>query len=136
MTEPDAGSDLQGIRTTARREGGDWIINGSKIYITNGWLTDCCVVVAKTRPDAKRAAHGVSLFQVDADTPGFHKGRKLKKLGLKAQDTAELFFEDVRVPQSALLGRENGGFYQLMEQLPQELFFEDVRVPQSALLGR
>merc|ERR1719310_2224128 len=94
MTEPDAGSDLQGIRTSAKRDGDDWIINGSKIYITNGWLTDCCIVVAKTKPDAKRAAHGVSLFLVDADTPGFHKGRKLKKLGLKGQDTAELFFED------------------------------------------
>jgi len=120
MTEPDAGSDLQGIRTHAKKDGSDWIINGSKTYITNGWLTDCCVVVAKTKPDAKRAAHGVSLFLVDADRPGFNKGRKLKKLGLKAQDTAELFFEDVRVPASALLGRENGGFYQLMEQLPQE----------------
>jgi len=119
MTEPDAGSDLQGIRTSAKRDGDDWIINGSKIYITNGWLTDCCVVVAKTG-DGKRAAHGVSLFLVDADTPGFHKGRKLQKLGLKSQDTAELFFEDVRVPGSALLGRENAGFYQLMEQLPQE----------------
>ena len=119
MTEPDAGSDLQGIRTNAKKDGTDWIINGSKIYITNGWLTDCCVVVAKTG-DAKRAAHGVSLFLVDADTPGFHKGRKLQKLGLKGQDTAELFFEDVRVPASALLRRENGGFYQLMEQLPQE----------------
>merc|ERR1711981_344047 len=118
-TEPDAGSDLQGIRTSAKRDGTDWIINGSKIYITNGWLTDCCVVVAKTG-DAKRAAHGVSLFLVDADTPGFHKGRKLNKLGLKGQDTAELFFEDVRVPASALLGRENSGFYQLMEQPPQE----------------
>merc|ERR1719348_2215626 len=119
MTEPDAGSDLQGIRTTAKKSGTDWIINGSKIYITNGWLTDCCIVVAKTA-NAKRAAHGVSLFLVDADTPGFHKGRKLKKLGLKGQDTAELFFEDVRVPGSALLGKENFGFYQLMEQLPQE----------------
>merc|ERR1719187_2085182 len=115
MTEPDAGSDLQGIRTNAKKDGDDWIINGSKIYITNG-----CIVVAKTKPDAKRAAHGVSLFLVDADTKGFHKGRKLKKLGLKGQDTAELFFEDVRVPGSALLGGENKGFYQLMEQLPQE----------------
>merc|ERR1711970_77428 len=120
MTEPDAGSDLQGIRTNAKRDGDDWIINGSKIYITNGWLTDCCILVAKTKPDAKRAAHGVSLFLVDADTKGFHKGRKLKKLGLKGQDTAELFFEDVRVPGSALLGKENAGFYQLMQQLPQE----------------
>merc|ERR1712029_758882 len=120
MTEPDAGSDLQGIRTNAKRDGDDWIINGSKIYITNGWLTDCCIVVAKTKPDAKRAAHGISLFLVDADTKGFHKGKKLKKLGLKGQDTAELFFEDVRLPGNALLGKENEGFYQLMEQLPQE----------------
>merc|ERR1711931_430195 len=120
MTEPDAGSDLQGIRTNAKRDGDDWIINGSKIYITNGWLTDCCILVAKTKPDAKRAAHGISLFLVDADSKGFHKGRKLKKLGLKGQDTAELFLEDVRVPGSALLGKENAGFYQLMEQLPQE----------------
>merc|ERR1719150_2752789 len=147
MTEPDAGSDLQGMRTTAKRDGDDWIINGSKIYITNGWLTDCCIVCAKTKPDAKRAAHGISLFLVDADTKGFHKGRKLKKLGLKAQDTAELFFEDVRVPGSALLGKENGGFYQLMEQLPQERLiiaahcesmFEDTRewVKQRKAFGR
>merc|ERR1740124_743516 len=120
MTEPDAGSDLQGIRTNAKRDGTDWIINGSKIYITNGWLTDCCVLVAKTKPDAKKAAHGISLFLVDADRPGFHKGRKLNKLGLKGADTAELFFEDVRVPASALLGEENRGFQQLMTQLPQE----------------
>jgi len=120
MTEPDAGSDLQGIRTNAKRDGSDWIINGSKIYITGGWLSDVCVVVAKTDPTARKAAHGVSLFLVDADLPGFHKGKKLQKLGLKAQDTAELFFEDIRVPASALLGKENAGFYQLMEQLPQE----------------
>ena len=73
---------LQGIRTNAKRDGDDWIINGSKIYITNGWLTDCCIVVAKTKPDAKRAAHGISLFLVDADTKGFHKGKKLK--GIKS----------------------------------------------------
>jgi len=120
MTEPDAGSDLQGIRTHAKRDGSDWIINGSKIYITGGWLCDVCIVVAKTNPDAKKAAHGLSLFLVDADTPGFHKGSKLKKLGLKSQDTAELFFEDVRVPGSALLGNLNEGFYMLMDQLPQE----------------
>eukprot|EP00091_Calanus_sinicus_P003525 TRINITY_DN13694_c0_g1_i1.p1 TRINITY_DN13694_c0_g1~~TRINITY_DN13694_c0_g1_i1.p1 ORF type:complete len:243 (+),score=54.71 TRINITY_DN13694_c0_g1_i1:374-1102(+) len=109
ITEPDAGSDMQGIRTSAKRDGTDWVINGSKIYITNGWLTDCCVLVAKTKPDAKKAAHGISLFLVDADLPGFHKGKKLNKLGLKGQDTAELFFEDVRVPASALLGEENRG---------------------------
>jgi len=151
MTEPDAGSDLQGIRTTAKRSGDDWIINGSKIYITNGWLTDTCIVVAKTKPDAKKAAHGVSLFLVDADTPGFHKGQNLNKLGLKAQDTAELFFEDVRVPSSALLGTENAGFYQLMNQLPQErlnigygaiahceVMFEDTRewVKQRKVFGQ
>merc|ERR550532_3531747 len=93
MTEPDAGSDLQGMRTTAKRDGDDWIINGSKIYITNGWLSDCCLVVAKTKADVK-AAHGISLFLVDSNLPGFHKGSKLKKLGLQGQDTAELFFED------------------------------------------
>ena len=120
ITEPDAGSDMQGIRTSAKRDGTDWVINGSKIYITNGWLTDCCVLVAKTKPDAKKAAYGISLFLVDADSPGFHKGRKLNKLGLKGADTAELFFEDVRVPASALLGEENRGFQQLMQQLPQE----------------
>jgi len=120
ITEPDAGSDMQGIRTSAKRDGTDWVINGSKIYITSGWLTDCCVLVAKTKPDAKKAAHGISLFLVDADLPGFHKGSKLNKLGLKGQDTAELFFEDVRVPASALLGEENRGFQQLMQQLPQE----------------
>jgi len=120
ITEPDAGSDMQGIRTSAKRDGTDWVINGSKIYITNGWLTDCCVLVARTNPDAKKAAHGISLFLVDSDRPGFHKGRKLNKLGLKGADTAELFFEDVRVPSSALLGEENRGFQQLMEQLPQE----------------
>merc|ERR1711936_1252149 len=103
----------------AKRDGEDWVINGSKIYITNGWLTDCCIVVARTKFDVK-AAHGISLFLVDSNLPGFHKGSKLNKLGLKGQDTAELFFEDVRVPNSALLGKENGGFYQLMEQLPQE----------------
>jgi len=119
ITEPDAGSDMQGARTTAKRDGDDWLINGSKIYITNGWLTDCCVVVARTKFDVK-AAHGISLFLVDSSLPGFHKGSKLNKLGLRGQDTAELFFEDLRVPESALLGKENHGFYYLMDQLPQE----------------
>merc|ERR1712223_1542911 len=119
MTEPDAGSDLQGMMTTAKRDGDDWVINGSKIYITNGWLTDCCIVVARSKFDVK-AAHGISLFLVDSTLPGFHKGSKLNKLGLRGQDTAELFFEDLRVPKTALLGKENHGFYYLMDQLPQE----------------
>merc|ERR1712192_278026 len=113
------------------------IINGSKIYITNGWLTDCCILVAKTKPDAKRAAHGVSLFLVDADTPGFHKGRKLKKLGLKGQDTAELFFEDVRVPGSALLGKERL-IIAVHSAAHCESMFEDTRewVKQRKAFGR
>merc|ERR1712142_430652 len=86
MTEPGAGSDLQGVRTYARRDGDDYVINGSKVFITNGWMTDVCVVVAITDKDAKSAAHGISLFLVDGDTPGFIKGKKLKKMGLKAQE--------------------------------------------------
>lgn len=120
MTEPSAGSDLQGIRTSAKRDGDDWIINGSKVFITNGWMADVTIVVAVTNPSAKSPAHGISLFLIDADTPGFQKGRKLEKIGYKAQDTAELFFDDVRVPGSALLGQENKGFYYLMQELPQE----------------
>lgn len=123
MTEPGAGSDLQGVKTNAKRDGDDWIINGSKVFITNGWHADVTIVVAVTDREAKSAAHGISLFLVDGDAPGFKKGKKLKKIGLKAQDTAELFFEDCRVPSSALLGGEQGlnrGFYMLMQELPQE----------------
>jgi len=123
MTEPGAGSDLQGVRTNAVRDGDDWIINGSKVFITNGWMSDVAVVVAITDKTAKSAAHGISLFLVDTDTPGYKKGKKLDKMGLKAQDTSELFFEDCRVPMSAVLGGEKGvnkGFYQLMQELPQE----------------
>ncbi|XP_037091835.1 long-chain specific acyl-CoA dehydrogenase, mitochondrial-like isoform X2 [Pollicipes pollicipes] len=120
MTEPGAGSDLQGIRTTAVKDGDDFILNGSKVFITNGFMCDVVIVVAITNPTAKSPAHGISLLLVEAGTPGFRKGRKLHKMGMKAQDTAELFFEDVRVPRSALLGPENGGFYQLMQELPQE----------------
>lgn len=120
MTEPGAGSDLQGIRTSARRDGSDWILNGSKVFITNGYMADVVIVVAVTNSSAKSNAHGISLFLVDAGTPGFKKGRKLQKIGLKSQDTAELFFDDVRLPASALLGKENGGFYLLMKELPQE----------------
>ncbi|XP_071825135.1 long-chain specific acyl-CoA dehydrogenase, mitochondrial-like [Apostichopus japonicus] len=123
MTEPQAGSDLQGIKTTAKRDGDDWILNGNKVFITNGYLCDMAVVVAITDLAAKRQAHGISLFLVDADTPGFHKGKPLKKIGQRSADTAELFFEDVRLPKEALLGGANNlnkGFYFLMNQLPRE----------------
>uniref|UniRef100_H3CSC2 Long-chain specific acyl-CoA dehydrogenase, mitochondrial n=1 Tax=Tetraodon nigroviridis TaxID=99883 RepID=H3CSC2_TETNG len=120
MTEPGAGSDLQGIRTYAKRDGSDWILNGSKVFISNGWLADLVVVVAVTNREAKSAAHGISLFLVEGGMKGFNKGRKLEKMGLKAQDTAELFFEDVRLPADALLGEPNKGFYYLMNELPQE----------------
>ncbi|KAK3606733.1 hypothetical protein CHS0354_006511 [Potamilus streckersoni] len=120
MTEPGAGSDLQGIRTNAKQNGSDWILNGSKVFITNGWMCDVVIVVAITNPVAKTMAHGISLFLVETGTPGFKKGRKLEKIGFKAQDTAELFFDDVRLPASALLGEANKGFYYLMQELPQE----------------
>jgi len=120
MTEPDAGSDLQGIRTRAKKDGDDYILNGSKVFITNGILADVVIVVAITDSDARSKAHGISLFIVEEGMPGFKKGRNLNKLGLKGHDTAELFFEDVRLPKTALLGGENRGFYQLMTELPQE----------------
>ncbi|XP_070535529.1 long-chain specific acyl-CoA dehydrogenase, mitochondrial-like [Ptychodera flava] len=120
MTEPGAGSDLQGIRTNARKDGDDWILNGSKVFITNGYMADVTIVVAITKADAKSPAHGISLFLVEDGMEGYIKGRKLKKMGFKAQDTAELFFEDVRLPSSALLGKENRGFYYLMNELPRE----------------
>jgi acyl-CoA dehydrogenase len=118
MTEPGAGSDLKNIRTTARRDGSDFLINGSKIYISNGQNADIVIVVAKTAPD--RGGKGVSLLIVEADYPGFHRGRNLDKIGNWSSDTSELFFEDVRVPEANILGTENRGFFQLMEQLPQE----------------
>ncbi|KAL1256215.1 hypothetical protein QQF64_011760, partial [Cirrhinus molitorella] len=118
MTEPGAGSDLQGVKTFAKKDGTDWILNGSKVFITNGWMSDVVIVVAVTNREAKTAAHGISLFLVDNGTKGFQKGRKLEKLGL--QSSAELFFEDVRLPAEALLGQANKGFYYLMNELPQE----------------
>nr|ACO11991.1 Long-chain specific acyl-CoA dehydrogenase, mitochondrial precursor [Lepeophtheirus salmonis] len=120
MTEPGAGSDLQGIRTSAKADGDDFILNGSKVFITNGIVADLCIVVAVTDPNARSKAHGLSLFLVPSDAPGYSKGCNLKKIGCHNQDTAELFFEDVRLPKSALLGKFNGGFYHLMEELPQE----------------
>lgn len=122
MSEPGAGSDLQGVKTNARKDGDDWILNGSKTFITNGWHSDVAIVVAVTNPEAKSKAHGISLFLVEEGMKGYNKGRKLKKMGLKAQDTSELFFEDVRLPASALLGKPNHGFYMLMSELPQERF--------------
>jgi len=118
MTEPGAGSDLQGVRTSAVRDGDDYLIDGSKIFITNGWHCDLVIVVAKTDP--ARGAKGTSLFVVDTSMPGFSKGKPLKKAGMKAQDTAELFFDKVRVPASNLLGEENNGFIYLMQELPWE----------------
>lgn len=121
MSEPAAGSDLQGIKTTATPTGGGYVINGSKTFITNGWHADLVIVVAKTDPAA--GAKGTSLFLVEAGTPGFEKGQRLKKLGMKAQDTSELFFKDVYVGADQLLGGEamkNKGFICLMEQLPWE----------------
>jgi alkylation response protein AidB-like acyl-CoA dehydrogenase len=119
MTEPGAGSDLQGIATTARKDGDGWVLNGAKTFITNGINADLVIVVARTDPDAP-ASKGISLLVVERDMPGFSRGRNLEKVGLKAQDTAELFFDDVRIPAENLLGTENRGFYHLMENLPQE----------------
>ena len=118
MTEPGAGSDLQGVRTTARRDGDHFVINGSKTYITNGQNADLVVVVAKTNPDA--GARGTSLILVEADRPGFERGRNLDKVGQWAADTSELFFHDVRAPCANLLGAENGGFGHLVSELAQE----------------
>jgi alkylation response protein AidB-like acyl-CoA dehydrogenase len=118
MTEPGAGSDLQGIKTTAIRDGDHYVLNGSKTFITNGQLADLVIVVAKTDP--KEGAKGTSLLLVEANSPGFSKGKNLEKVGMKAQDTSELFFQDVRVPADNLLGHENTGFMQLMQELPQE----------------
>jgi len=118
MTEPAAGSDLQGIKTTAIADGEDYIINGSKTYITNGQQAELIIVVAKTDPSA--GAKGTSLILVEADRPGFARGRNLDKIGLHGQDTSELFFQDVRVPQANRLGAEGAGFAYLMNQLPQE----------------
>ena len=121
MSEPAAGSDLQGVKTRAIRDGDHYVLNGSKTFITNGWHADLVIVVAKTNPAA--GAKGTSLLLVERGLPGFETGKRLKKIGLKAQDTAELFFNDVKVPLENLLGGEafeNRGFICLMEQLPWE----------------
>jgi acyl-CoA dehydrogenase len=120
MTEPGTGSDLQGVRTSAKKSGNGYVLNGSKTFITNGQHANLIIVVAKTDP--KEKAKGISLMVVETDdAPGFRRGRKLKKLGLDAADTSELFFEDVQLPAESLLGTEEGqGFTQLMTELPQE----------------
>ena len=118
MTEPGAGSDLQGIRTTAVKDGEDYVVNGSKTYITNGQHAELTVVVAKTDP--REGARGTSLILVEAERPGYARGRNLDKIGLHSQDTSELFFNDLRVPRTNLLGAEGMGFAYLMNQLPQE----------------
>jgi len=118
MTEPGAGSDLQGVRTTARREGDEYVINGSKTYITNGQNADIILTVCKTDP--AEGARGTSLILVEADRSGFERGRNLDKVGQWMADTSELFFNDVRVPAGNLLGEENRGFIYLVSDLPQE----------------
>lgn len=120
MTEPGAGSDLAGISTTAQKSGDHYIVNGQKTFITNGIHADLIVVVCKTDPKAIPAYKGISLLVIERDTPGFSRGRKLEKVGLHSQDTAELIFEDAMVPTENLLGEEGKGFYYLMEQLQQE----------------
>ncbi|MCG8494328.1 MAG: acyl-CoA dehydrogenase family protein, partial [Sneathiellales bacterium] len=134
MTEPGAGSDLQNIRTTAIAEGDDFVMNGQKVFISNGQLADLVVVACKTDPEAK--GKGVSLVLVEREHEGFERGRNLEKVGYKAQDTSELFFNDVRVPKSNLLGVEGKGFYQLMQQLAQErlvIALRSVAVIEAAL---
>ncbi len=118
MTESGTGSDLQGVKTTAVLDGDHYVLNGSKTFITNGQHADLVVVVAKTDP--ADGARGISLLLVETDSPGFEKGSNLKKVGMKAQDTSELFFNDVRVPKENLLGKEGMGFMYLMKELPQE----------------
>ena len=120
MSEPGAGSDLKAIRTTAIRNGGHYVVNGSKTFISNGLNCDLIVLVVKTDPAA--GSRGVSLLLVEADRAGFRKGRKLDKMGQEAADTAELFFEDMKVPVSNLLGEEGKGFGYLMQELAQERF--------------
>lgn len=132
MTEPGAGSDLASIQTTAIRDGDDYIINGEKTFITNGYTTDLVVLVCKTDPKVNPPHRGISLFVVEAGTPGFKKGKKLRKIGQHANDTSELIFEEVRVPRTNLLGEEGKGFYYLMEKLQQERLLVAIQCMASA----
>ena len=125
MTEPIAGSDLQGIQTKAERDGNHFVLNGQKVWISNGQIADLYIIACKTDP--KEGAKGISLILVEGDRDGFKRGKNLEKIGYKAQDTSELFFEDVRVPITNLLGQEGRGFAQLMQQLPQERLVVAIR---------
>ena len=125
MTEPGAGSDLKSLRASAVRDGGEYVINGQKIYISNGFNADIIVVAAKTDPTA--GAKGISLIAIETAQPGFRRGRLLEKIGLQAQDTAELFFDNVRAPLGNLLGEEGAGFGILMSKLVQERLVQAIR---------
>ena len=118
MTEPSGGSDLAALKTTAVKDGDDWVINGSKTFITNGYSAD--LVVTAVRTDPEKGARGITLFAIPADAPGFSRGRKLDKVGQDESDTAELFFEDVRLSEDHVLGELGGGFIAMMQKLPQE----------------
>jgi alkylation response protein AidB-like acyl-CoA dehydrogenase len=118
MTEPSGGSDLAALRTTAVREGDDWVLNGSKTFITNGYQADLVIVAARTDPS--KGAKGITLFMVEAGMEGFSRGRKLDKVGQEEADTSELFFENVRVPDANRLGDEGMGFVAMMQRLSQE----------------
>ncbi len=125
MSEPSGGSDVQAMRTQAVRDGDDYVINGQKVFITNGHSADLLLLACKTDPKAR--GKGVSLILVETDSPGFARGRKLEKIGCKAQDTSELFFADVRVPVANLIGAEGSGFALLMTQLAQERLVQAIR---------
>ncbi|WP_428630043.1 acyl-CoA dehydrogenase family protein [Sphingopyxis sp.] len=125
MTEPHAGSDLKAVRTQAVRDGNEFVINGQKVFISNGQL--CDVLVLATKTDTSAGAKGVTLFLVEGDREGFKRGQNLEKLGMKAQDTSELFFDNVRIPPSNMLGAEGQGFVHMMTKLPQERLAQAVR---------
>ena len=126
ITEPDAGSDVAGLRTRARREGGEWVLNGAKMFITNGVYANVYFIAARTDPHAK-GSRGISMFIVEKGTPGFRVGRALKKTGWLCSDTAELVFDDCRIPEANLLGEENSGFYAVMRN------FQTERIALSAM---
>jgi len=125
MTEPHAGSDLRNIRTRAVRDGNDFVINGQKVFISNGQM--CDVLVLATKTDAEDRDNGITLFLVDTSLPGFERGKNLDKLGMKAQDTSELFFDDLRVPATSMLGQEGKGFQLMMTKLAQERLAQTIR---------